>query len=96
MRTPDGRPRVTVHNGRCHRYGTCQAEAPQVFWLDDDGRLRYRARPSADQLAAVRMAARCCPMQAIELVEPRAAAAQVVAPRAADPRPADAERAGAR
>ncbi|KAA2265272.1 ferredoxin [Solihabitans fulvus] len=59
--------RISVHNGRCHRYGVCQAEAPEVFQLDQDGRLRYEARPDADQAAQVRMAARCCPMQAIDL-----------------------------
>lgn len=59
--------RVHVDNHRCHRYGLCQAEAAEVFQLTSDGRLRYDRRPSADTYEHVRMAARNCPMQAIEL-----------------------------
>jgi len=61
--------RVHVDNHRCHRYGLCQAEAPEVFQLTSDGRLRYTRRPATETYERVRMAARDCPMQAIELEE---------------------------
>lgn len=60
-----GTLRVTVDNGRCHRYGICQAEAEAVFVLSSDGRLRYDPRPPAHERDNVLAAARCCPMQAI-------------------------------
>ncbi len=40
-------------------------EAPAVFDLGVDGRLRYTARPAAADAVGVRQAARVCPMQAI-------------------------------
>jgi sulfoxide reductase heme-binding subunit YedZ len=59
--------RVSVDNQRCHRYGFCQTEAPEVFKLVEDGRLQYRQDPDASQNADVRSAARACPMRAIQL-----------------------------
>lgn len=58
---------VDVDNTQCHLFGICQQEAPTVFDLGPDGRLRYQAHPPAGDVAAVRQAARCCPMQAITL-----------------------------
>jgi ferredoxin len=58
-------PRISVDNDRCELYGICEAEAPDLFQLGSDGRLRFRRtleRSDLDQAAA---AARCCPMQAI-------------------------------
>ncbi|WP_328444702.1 ferredoxin [Amycolatopsis sp. NBC_00438] len=60
--------RVAVDDGRCHSYGVCQAEAPQVFRLGHDGRLEYEKRPEARLTPHVRAAARACPMRAIHLV----------------------------
>lgn len=60
---------VSVDNERCHRYGICQAEAPGLFQLVDDERLRYERRPPPEQFAQARAAARACPMRAIELRE---------------------------
>jgi sulfoxide reductase heme-binding subunit YedZ len=62
---------VSVDNHRCHRYGICEAEAPRSFRIADDGRLRYERRPVESEHKPVRMAARCCPMQAITLEEGR-------------------------
>lgn len=59
---------VSVDNASCQRYGICQHEAPGVFDLGADGRLRYQSRPDGDT-RAVRQAARCCPTQAITLTE---------------------------
>jgi ferredoxin len=56
-----------VDNGRCEFYGICQMEAPQVFRLGNDGRLRYRTRFPEQLMEEVKAAARHCPMQAIEL-----------------------------
>jgi ferredoxin len=60
---------VSVDNHRCHRYGICQAEAPESFEVTGDGRLTYDRRPSSGQREDVLMAARCCPMQAIHVEE---------------------------
>ncbi|QFZ24357.1 ferredoxin [Saccharothrix syringae] len=60
---------ISVDNERCHRYGICQAEAPGLFQLIDDERLRYERRPPPEQFAKARAAARACPMRAIELRE---------------------------
>ncbi|HWD03542.1 MAG TPA: ferredoxin [Amycolatopsis sp.] len=58
---------VTVDNHRCHRYGVCAAEAPDVFRLTTDGRLDYRRRPPVGSQREALAAARCCPMQAIHV-----------------------------
>jgi len=60
-------PTVDVDNRRCEFYGICQTEAPEVFRLGQDGRLRYHSRFPRRHLDRVKSAARCCPMQAIEL-----------------------------
>ncbi|GGM71877.1 ferredoxin [Longimycelium tulufanense] len=60
---------VSVDNQRCRRYGICQAEAPQVFQLTEDGRLHYERRPDPRDSAQARAAARACPTRAIELRE---------------------------
>lgn len=67
-----GRPprtTVSVDNNRCHLYAICQMEAPEVFDVGTDGRLRYVGSPPADRRAEVRQAARLCPMQAIAVRE---------------------------
>ncbi|MER6331420.1 ferredoxin [Streptomyces sp. NPDC001034] len=61
--------RVSVDNNHCELYAICQQEAPEVFDLAADGRLRYDATPDAAHTPAVRQAARCCPMQAITLTQ---------------------------
>ncbi|TWP45607.1 ferredoxin [Lentzea tibetensis] len=60
---------VSVNNEKCHRYGTCQAEAPDVFQLIEDNRLTYNRRPDEEHFAQARAAARACPMRAIEIRE---------------------------
>lgn len=68
-RRRDPEMKVSVNNRRCHRYGICVVEAPEVFWLVEDGQLRYDSRPDMSRQDQVRMAARCCPMQAIAIQE---------------------------
>ena len=58
---------VSVDGNHCHFYAICAAEAPDVFRLPSDGRLRYTSKPDASQTAAVLEAARLCPMQAIHV-----------------------------
>ncbi|PND54510.1 ferredoxin [Mycobacterium sp. ENV421] len=62
---------VSVDKSHCQLYGICQAEAPDVFDLGADGRLRYHSRAAGGDSDAVRQAARCCPTQAITLTERR-------------------------
>jgi ferredoxin len=59
--------RVDVNNNHCKLFAICQQEAPDVFDLGPDGRLRYRAHPGTEHTERVVQAARCCPMQAITL-----------------------------
>jgi ferredoxin len=62
-----GGPRISVDNDRCELYGICQWEAPEIFELDRDGRLRYRRQLVDEDVEQAAAAARCCPMQAIVL-----------------------------
>ena len=59
--------RVAVDHERCRHYALCQAQAPRVFRVLDDGRLRYARNPDAEQAPQVRAAARVCPMRAIRV-----------------------------
>ncbi len=58
---------VSVDNNHCHLYAICVQEAPEVFDLSIDGRLRYTAKPAAHLYEKVWNAARLCPMQAIHI-----------------------------
>ncbi|MFD2418944.1 ferredoxin [Amycolatopsis pigmentata] len=60
-----GGPRIAVDDDRCELYGICQWEAPDIFELDRDGRLKYRRQLEPDDYDQAAAAARCCPMQAI-------------------------------
>ncbi|MEU8513414.1 FAD-dependent oxidoreductase [Kitasatospora sp. NPDC048722] len=60
-----GPVKVSVDNSRCHVYGICQQEAPEVFRISESGSLHYTANLPARLAAQARQAARCCPMQAI-------------------------------
>ncbi|UGQ11122.1 ferredoxin [Yinghuangia sp. ASG 101] len=69
--------RFTVDLDQCANHGQCSLAAPDLFALDDDGQLSYRAHASdeytsaelgtADQDGAA-SAADMCPMRAIRLV----------------------------
>lgn len=58
---------VSVDNNHCHFYAICVQEAPEVFDLSIDGRLRYKAKPETHLYEKVWNAARLCPMQAIHI-----------------------------
>lgn len=60
---------VSVDGNHCHLYAICEQEAPEVFRLHEGRQLVYIRHVEREQVAAVRQAARLCPMQAIELRE---------------------------
>jgi NADPH-dependent 2,4-dienoyl-CoA reductase/sulfur reductase-like enzyme/ferredoxin len=63
---PESEPvRIGVDNNRCHIYGICQQEAPEVFRISEGGSLHYTPSVPAEFAARARQAVRCCPMQAI-------------------------------
>lgn len=63
---------VSVDANHCNFYAICVTEAPEVFELRSNGRLRYAAHPAPTSMEAVLAAARLCPMQAIHVEVRRA------------------------
>lgn len=61
--------RIQVDMQRCQHYGQCVLEAPDVFELDADNLLEWRAEAADDQRTNVEAAMDVCPMQAIRLVD---------------------------
>jgi ferredoxin len=68
--------KFTVDLGQCENHGQCTLVAPELFSLDDNGLLAFRAvatdsytseELSAEQAAAAKTAGDTCPMQAISL-----------------------------
>ena len=58
--------RVEVDRDRCVGSGTCEALAPEVFEVDDDGVLAVLLpTPPDDQLPDVREAVQACPTRAL-------------------------------
>jgi ferredoxin len=62
--------RVEVDRERCVGSGSCEALAPDVFEVDDDGVLIvHRPEPTEDELPDVRNAVQACPTRALSLAE---------------------------
>ena len=62
--------RVEVDRTRCVGSGTCEALAPAVFEVDDDGVLAVlRAEPGEEELPDVRDAVTACPTRALALAD---------------------------
>ena len=60
--------RVEVDRERCVGSGACEALAPTVFEVDDDGVLAVlRSEPGEDDLPDVRGAVKACPTRALAL-----------------------------
>lgn len=59
---------ISVDTNACNNYGQCCFEAEDIFFLDDDGQLRFTAEVGDDRLEDVENAADACPMQAISLM----------------------------
>lgn len=88
---PEKEPvRVSVDNNRCHIYGICQQEAPEVFRISQGGSLHYTRNVPAEFAAKARQAVRCCPMQAIAINGGQNAGSRVTGDR----RPARPPRSG--
>jgi ferredoxin len=62
--------RIVVDRDKCTGLGMCEAEAPDVFEVLDDGSLRViQECPSAALRAEVEAAIESCPTEALTLVE---------------------------
>jgi ferredoxin len=62
--------RVAVDRDRCVGSGACEALAPEIFEVDDDGLLVvHRSEPAEAELSDVRDAASACPTRALSLLE---------------------------
>jgi ferredoxin len=62
--------RVVVDRDRCVGSGSCEALAPAVFEVDDDGVLTLlRPEPADEELSEVRDAVQACPTQALTLAD---------------------------
>ena len=62
--------KITVDRVRCTGLGLCEAQAPDVFEIDDDGDLVVLADDVApDRLEAVKAAVQACPTEALKLVD---------------------------
>lgn len=69
--------KVIVDLTQCADHGQCVFSAPELFSLDDDGKLAFRARTDEDTYISgdldesmrddVEEAADVCPLQAIEI-----------------------------
>lgn len=62
--------KITVDRAKCMGVGHCEASAPAVFEIDDEGGLAIASENvTADQLGEVRAAVVGCPTQALTLSE---------------------------
>lgn len=62
--------RVEIDHGRCSGLGLCEAEAPEIFEVQEDGSLTLlEPAPSEDRRAACEAAVASCPTEALRLVE---------------------------
>jgi ferredoxin len=59
--------RVVVDLNKCQDHGQCVYAAPEVFQLDDAGKLAYVSEPDDALRDAVEEAADVCPLQAIRI-----------------------------
>jgi len=68
--------RIVLDRDVCQGHAVCVEEAPEVFYLADDGKVAVRTdRPAPEQAHAVRQAAKYCPQKTISLEEEPAEAA---------------------
>jgi ferredoxin len=59
--------KVTVDLTLCQDHGQCAIAAPEVFRINDDGKLEYDGSPDDSMRDFVEEAADVCPVQAIEI-----------------------------
>lgn len=62
--------RIVIDFDLCQGHGNCEGDAPEIFRLDDDGKLHLlQETPAADQREKVEMAVKYCPTGALSVVE---------------------------
>jgi len=62
--------RIVVDYDKCTGLGMCEAEAPELFEVQDDGSLTVLDEtPGEDQRAAAEAAVESCPTEALSIVE---------------------------
>ncbi len=62
--------KVAVDRTKCMGLGICEAQAPGVFEIGDDGVLLIQTENATpDQLGAVTAAVKGCPSEALSLIE---------------------------
>jgi ferredoxin len=62
--------RIVLDETKCTGLGVCEAKAPDLFELMEDGTLKMLCeRPPAEQRAAAEDAVASCPTEALRLVE---------------------------
>lgn len=62
--------RVVVDHKKCTGLGMCEAEAPDLFEVQEDGSLLLlQERPGEDARAVAEAAVASCPTEAIRIVE---------------------------
>jgi ferredoxin len=62
--------RIVVDRSRCTGLGMCEAEAPDLFEVQDDGTLLVLDEsPGAAHRDAVQAAVEACPTEALSVVE---------------------------
>jgi len=62
--------RIVVDRDRCTGLGMCEAEAPDLFEVQDDGTLKLlNDRPGAPDRESAESAVLACPTEALSLVE---------------------------
>lgn len=59
--------KVVVDMNKCQDHGQCVFAAPDVFRMDDEGRLAYLPAPDDALRDEVEEAADVCPLQAIRI-----------------------------
>ena len=61
---------VEVNPAKCARFGFCEHEAPDVFYLESDGRFGYEALVPVEKMEQVVSAMDVCPRRAIKVKLP--------------------------
>lgn len=62
--------KIVVDSGLCQGHGMCEGEAPELFEVDDDGKLTLKlANPPESMRAELESACRFCPTQALSIQE---------------------------
>lgn len=62
--------RIVVDHKKCTGLGMCEAEAPDLFEVQDDGSLVVlQERPGSDARSELEAAVASCPTEALRIVE---------------------------